>query len=345
MGCRAAILVTGSGERKPERGTLRLREHWDGEPTAVLGWLARATETAQHKCESLSAWYLDRLEIPAGESAPLVLMPARTFAQHLIFAAVGWHGPSVRIDLDDQDESGAGGRPAEYHEALKDEHFGDQGDLEWVYVIDLEKRSVGVYHGECGYGSPQDHLADGPCDPTWYAHQLIESYQDETESRILGLVKTLEEQGWTFLPPHKLRKAPKGFRFVKDGLPIERNENTNSNHRAYETANGWLIYDLDGAFTVYEGRYGTDKIALTETSLRRARRAATVHYLFKRFLDLAPDAREFLDTFAPSVEGAFDWHTLSVWADKLDEGSGDAPLWGKRLRRLLPKNIETKETV
>jgi hypothetical protein len=89
--------------------------------------------------------------------------------------------------------------------------FGNQGDLEWVYVVDLRSRTIEVYGGT--YGCPEEHLARGRVEPAdAYAAQLKDEYQSTAKAAVNAHLDKLLDFGWNVngkLDPKKRKRARK----------------------------------------------------------------------------------------------------------------------------------------
>jgi len=89
---------------------------------------------------------------------------------------------------------------------VKLEHWGNQGDLEWLYYLDLRDHSLNIYHA--GYGCPEEHLKKGPTNPEIYVKALYPEYQKKELKQIQKGVKDLQKLNWTI-------NAPKSVKYVK----------------------------------------------------------------------------------------------------------------------------------
>lgn len=217
MGTRAVILVVGysdHGVRHRDGFTaVRLYQHWDGHPAGVLGELAAATRLAEGFVSEHAGRMAERNDRPPAVSD----LPAVTFAETVKFAGLGLHGPGVRADTDPADAGAGrpGERPALYHATAVTgspaSWWGDQGDLEWCYHVELITRTVTVYGG--GYGTPAGHRRRGPVDPRGYALQLRdeESYRERAYAAIARRAAELGTLGWAVTPP-KTSRAPQRLR-------------------------------------------------------------------------------------------------------------------------------------
>lgn len=73
--------------------------------------------------------------------------------------------------------------------------LGDQGDLEWMYVIDVENKIVNVY----GKSWDTDNLTafkKGPTNPLEYVKELSEEYQKEEADTIKRYVQAIKKIGY-----------------------------------------------------------------------------------------------------------------------------------------------------
>jgi hypothetical protein len=151
MGTRAVILVTGShwqGRHIPQ--TVRLYRHYDGDPAWTLKEIAAGIRAA----DKLRVAQVHRWNDPRHDYTP-----AKTLADCVIAASIGWNGFEIRIDVDRPDDAPNTGEPAIYSQALGPSHYGDQGDLEWAYVVDVARKGITIY---AGYGTVQELMAPGP---------------------------------------------------------------------------------------------------------------------------------------------------------------------------------------
>ncbi|MBY0525575.1 MAG: hypothetical protein K2R98_19375 [Gemmataceae bacterium] len=179
MGTRSIILITGKG-RHGGKQTVRLYRHWDGYPTCNLSTIAEAIEKANelHQKYAMQSWSKDY---------QLTDMPAQTFADLVVASSIQWDGAAARIDDDN-------GRDCVWHEELSSAHYGNQGDLEWVYVVDVEQRTVKVYGND--YGTPAEHIRRGTVDPCKYAACLKPEYRDKERGETMSVVGRIVGLGW-----------------------------------------------------------------------------------------------------------------------------------------------------
>lgn len=185
MSTRAILMVTGQNEYRNGPQTVRVYKHSDGYPSWVLRLLIRATELAE---ELLTSDYNQHIA-----KDHLDDLSAQAFADCFIAASLGHRGFEARVDTNDEQKR----TPAIYHDRLKSSHYGRQSDLEWVYVVDLKKRSVKVYGGGYDDCAPQVFVRRGTVDPRREAGQMTDEYRDRYLGRICAALDRLQEQGWT----------------------------------------------------------------------------------------------------------------------------------------------------
>lgn len=78
--------------------------------------------------------------------------------------------------------------------------LGDQGDLEWIYVVDTDAKAVNVYGGGYTGDLPEKCLEAGLVDPLSYAEQLSEGFQESEAKAIKSVKRSLARLGWPVNP-------------------------------------------------------------------------------------------------------------------------------------------------
>lgn len=193
MGTRSIIVVTGKN-RYGQDLTYRMYRHSDGYPSGALPVILAALKSSVAQCdETVRRYGYEAEHLPVAEQV----------VGNLIGAATDCYGMSVRIDDDD-------GKPAVFGKALGLDEFGNQADLEWVFVIDLNALAVRIYGGGYTGKIPQVAIERGPVDPISYANQLKTEYQESERATIRGLVAALAQVGFPVNPKPtkpKRRKA------------------------------------------------------------------------------------------------------------------------------------------
>jgi hypothetical protein len=155
MGTRSVIAITGAAEYSTKQ-TVRLYKHWDGYPTGNLPIIADALETAakalaEHNANKTSKYWFEKTITPA-------ILSAWT-----VGASTSVHGVGCREEFTAS-------------ELLKPEHLGDQGDIEWIYVVDLDAKTVSVYSGEFGT-TPQEKYLKGPVNLATWLQEIRSEYR------------------------------------------------------------------------------------------------------------------------------------------------------------------------
>jgi hypothetical protein len=191
MSTRSIILVTGAARRGNGHSTTRLYKHSDGYPTGAFEVFAVALERANAQITE------DRLRFGARADAK---HSVDQVVGQLIGAGSSVYGMGVQFDMDTE-------KFAQYHEPLKPEHFGNQSDLEWMYVIDLDKKEVRVFGG--GYDDKPGHAkAAKLADPFDYVKKLIPQAQARERETTKEFIDQLHDLGFTVV--YKKKSAKKG---------------------------------------------------------------------------------------------------------------------------------------
>lgn len=193
MSTRSIIVITGDGKRGTAQ-TTRLYKHSDGYPTGNLPIIAEALAKAKEQCKETNERF--QIDNPRGPSVEQV-------TGLLIGSATDTYGMGARLD-DDGD-----GKTAVYNEKFKPKHLGNQGDLEWVYVVNLDNNTVKVFGGGYTGDGPQSAYKKGVVDPREYATQLKEECQANELQEIETAIKAVEDAGFKLNPKRKSRKKNK----------------------------------------------------------------------------------------------------------------------------------------
>ncbi len=191
MGTRSIVVVTGRHAQDDQlKETIRLYRHWDGSPDVMLATIAEAIAVSQ----GILARWQDHFRTPHPEVRSAT---ARLLADAVLAASLGIHGMGMRPD--DRD-----GTPAVFRGPPTAEAFGDQGDLEWVYVLDADARTVHV-HG--GYGTAREVMQDGPTDPMTYLEGIRDEYRAGAAENVRAGLAAVRSAGWEVNPdPRRTRK-------------------------------------------------------------------------------------------------------------------------------------------
>ncbi len=72
------------------------------------------------------------------------------------------------------------------------EMLGNQGDLEWIYTVDLDAKQVKVFGGGYTGKVPQVAYSKGTVNPLLYADRLRKEYQDNERQRIQAAIDTIK---------------------------------------------------------------------------------------------------------------------------------------------------------
>lgn len=184
MGTRGVVVVAGIDGFGGSR-VYRLYVSIDAYPTGVVGRVTAAVVSAQAVMDVANAKWKESKPVMAG-----------TLAGKLIGEMTTNYGMNTYLE-------GTEDGPFE------PSHLGDQRDLEWIYLVNTDTRSVDVYGGGYTGKLPQVAYKAGVVDPLRYAEQLKPEYQDEERAEILKKIGDLESLGWTVNGAKPAPKKPK----------------------------------------------------------------------------------------------------------------------------------------
>ena len=179
MSTRSIIVVTG------KKKTIRIYKHCDGYPTSNLPIIADAV--AQPDAYATKG-AVSKIEKKLGIKVDTVKSLAFAICKEAEFK------PENAIE-------------DEFEGALKPEHLGGQQDLEWIYVVDVDAKTVNVYGGGYTGCAPQTAYKQGVVDPLSYANKMREEYQERERKDIQKAMDAVEATGFKLNP--KGGKAPR----------------------------------------------------------------------------------------------------------------------------------------
>lgn len=177
MSTRSIIVVTNEIE------TIRLYKHSDGYPTDNLILIKESLAKAIDQCKKHFVSYkVNPQRTPRVDQVSGLLVGFSTTCY------------------------GIGARIEEKHRGpFVPKHLGDQGDLEWIYIVDLQHQTIGVYGGGYTGKPPQIAFKKGPVDPKIYATSLYLEYQKETLEAITEEMSAIDKLGFKFASKTKKR--------------------------------------------------------------------------------------------------------------------------------------------
>lgn len=175
MSTRSFILVKGKNSYSEH--VIRLYKHCDGYPTENL----RLIYTTFKKC-------LDEIEKHKGFYKKY--FKPEFFAYKLIGESATIYGKGAYVDGFENDTG-------EYEEKFKLEHIANQFDIEWIYVVDLEQKSVNIYGGGYAGEGPQFAFKKGFVNPEKFIEQLYPKHQSKHLKKIKKFVKGIESLGFS----------------------------------------------------------------------------------------------------------------------------------------------------
>lgn len=173
MSTRSIIVVTGRSRYRSEFETIRLYKHSDGYPTGNLPIILKSIQKSKEIEEDNNTGF---------KQSSGLKITADSFAGLVVGEAVTMYGMGARIEK-------------RYFEELNPDHLGGQCDLEWIYIVNTEKRTVEIYGGGFTGKAPQFALKKGMVDPVIYAKR----YRDESFALKITqeMVKAIEAEGYS----------------------------------------------------------------------------------------------------------------------------------------------------
>ncbi len=191
MSTRSIIVVTGRDLYDQDQ-TVRLYKHSDGYPTGVLPLISEALSKAREQCDADFERFKHKRRLPNVDQVVGIL----------IGAATDVYGMGIRIDACDEDS-------AIYAEKFESKHLGCQGDLEWIYLVNLNDSTVKVYGGGYTGELPQKTYKIGTVDPLKYVDGLYPEYQASERCEIQEAISGIEALGFKVNPKrrHKAKSS------------------------------------------------------------------------------------------------------------------------------------------
>jgi len=166
MSTRSAIIVKGQGLYGGACAT-RLYKHCDGYPTDNLPLIRDAIKLASRlQAESNKRWK---------ESKGITV---DCFSGAVVAASLSVYGLAAQVEETAKDIASV---------------CGNQGDIEWVYIVDLDAESVKVYRGSTYRG---EFLKRGTVDPCVYADSISEEYKASEKRAIQSAVRSIKKLGF-----------------------------------------------------------------------------------------------------------------------------------------------------
>lgn len=186
MGTRSVIMVTGKAAHGEGHETVRLYRHWDGDPRWVIPAIVGGIERANSLVFDWNSKSFNK-----DRQVTIRDVRAKVFADCVIAGSISFYR-GFDIDYDDPEDGEP--TPPIFREPFGLERCGNQGDLEWMYVVDVVHESLKVYgNGSC----PATLLEGGPTDPASAGADFKkEEYRDAYVAATKAEVDRLMELGW-----------------------------------------------------------------------------------------------------------------------------------------------------
>jgi hypothetical protein len=195
---RTAIIFIGANNYDGT-GTkaVRLYQHCDGYPTNVLPTLRNTLKVVRKKSED--HWQHISYKHPRAEFDFLTVpIHAETMAGCYIAEETSGFGMGARLEeivYLDHDII------ADHDEETLRKIFGNQGDLEWIYVVNSIDRSITVFGGGyTGKGACETVSAGEKVNPLSYIKNLVDEYQESEGAVIKSALRSLSRIGFPVNP-------------------------------------------------------------------------------------------------------------------------------------------------
>ena len=166
MSTRSIILTIGNQNYSNELSIIRHYKHSDGYPSGVLPLLIETLES----CEKEVKEYNDHWK-NFKSSTPKVISND-FFSGRLIGFGSSVYGQGVNVDAYEDDK-------ATYDGKLEYKHLGYQEDLEWIYILDLNNKTLNIYGGSYSGQGPDVAVKKGFVNPEKYIKKLKDDYQNK----------------------------------------------------------------------------------------------------------------------------------------------------------------------
>lgn len=197
MSTRTAIIFIGANNYDGT-GTkaVRLYQHCDGYPTNVLPTLRDALRVVRKKMAN--HWQHISYKHPRSEFDFLTVpVNAETMAGCYIAEETTGFGMGARFEEAVYLETDV---LHSWDEATRRKVFGNQGDLEWIYVVNSIDRSIKVYGGGYTNTAAYETVTGGTVDPMTYLENISEDFIDREESAIKAALRSLSRIGFPVNP-------------------------------------------------------------------------------------------------------------------------------------------------
>lgn len=183
MSTRAIIMVVGTnnwrifGQPRAYTTAERLYKDSDGYPDGVLPDLVEAIRMIDKKVEQSIPFEMDC-------KRQICVSP---MSQAIIFASMD----SVLMPVVLEERIGLGEAEAS--------DMGDDGGLEWVYVVDIPKKAVNIYkYGKASTGRPEQHVQEGFwTDIEGYVEIHVEEAKSDVRQAVKDCIAEVDALGWS----------------------------------------------------------------------------------------------------------------------------------------------------
>jgi hypothetical protein len=187
MSTRSILIIVGTDNHGLINHQTRIYKHCDGYPTHTLALFVDAIKQAKKQIKE----YIAQFE-KEPKNAPK--MNVSQIVGLLIGSATSVYGQGIEVQKELSDKQVFG------INALSEEILGNQGDLEWIYVLNVTEKTLKVYGGQWTGKIPSDHVAKGVVDPFLEVTKKMDEYKEETRQRLEKTIKDLNRLGFKINP-------------------------------------------------------------------------------------------------------------------------------------------------
>lgn len=194
MSTRGIIIFVGKQAHYSEaRVGYRLYQHCDSYPTFTLPLIRDAIRAANKLVKDGNA------DSPVSDEHNRFAITAEMLAGLYIGKSTTLYGLGAKLEKTVHMNSAPTvleGKSRFLWDSRLTELLGEQGDLEWIYIVDTDKQNVDVFGGGYSGELPEKTLGEGTVDPLSYCDRLEEGYQEPDGKKIASAVRSLKRLGW-----------------------------------------------------------------------------------------------------------------------------------------------------
>lgn len=191
MSTRSIIVIHGENNYK-QKQTIRLYKHSDGYPTGNLPLIAEAIKKAKSQVDEANTEEKRRNEEFLEKHPEYKNDPNPFHREHKII-------PGQLAGLivgESSDVYGMGAYVEDQSNEFTPEALGEQWDLEWIYVVDLDKKVVSVYGGGYTGKAPQDTYNKGTVSPELEIGNFKDEFRESRRKKLCKAIRAFSGTGF-----------------------------------------------------------------------------------------------------------------------------------------------------